>query len=179
MGSFNNFNNGMNSQQGSTLYPSIPQYFYQNPLYPSSQGTYWASFGGSPSYLVDPVIGQMGGYQQQYVPYGSSVYQQPHNYGYQQLNYQSQYQPQYYQPFNQQYVPQVTYAQMNPYQGQSYQGIQQQQQYQQPSQQQQSYQQSSYSQQPSSSSSPSSSAIQNNLRGNDMNVNYQNSYQNL
>lgn len=45
IGSFNNFNNGMNpQQQSSSLYSSIPQYFYQNPLYASGQGTYWTSF---------------------------------------------------------------------------------------------------------------------------------------
>lgn len=176
MGSFNNFNNGMNpQQQSSSLYSSIPQYFYQNPLYASGQGTYWASFGGSPNYVVDPVIGQIGGYQQQYFPYGSNVYQQPQYYGYQQqqqqVSYQGQYQPlpQYYQQFNQQYIPQVVYPQMNPYQ-------QQQQQSYQPLQQ-QSYQQSQYAQQPTI-------VQQNNLRANNdlnsnNNNNHQNSYMNL
>lgn len=165
MGSFNNFNTGMNPQhQGSSMYSPIPSYFYQNPLYPSGQGTYWASFGGSPNYVIDPVIGQMGGYQQPYINYGSNIYQQPQYYGYQQqqqVSYQGQYQPQqYYQSFNQQYVPQLSYPQMNPYQ-------QQQQSYQ-PSQQQSYQQQSQYAQQPTIS--------QNNLRTSDMNSN---SYKNL
>ena len=177
MGSFNNFNNGMNpQQQSSSLYSSIPQYFYQNPLYSSGQGTYWASFGGSPNYVVDPVIGQVGGYQQQqpYINFGSNVYQQPQYYGYQQqqqqqqVNYQGQYQPRYYQSLNQQYIPQVVYPQMNPYQ-------QQQQQSYQPLQQ-QSYQQIQYAQQPTI-------VQQNNLRANNdlnnNNNNHQNSYMNL
>lgn len=172
IGTYINPNIGVNSQSNSySPYSTYQAYTNQNSVYgdlSQNGGVYWGNIGGQ-NYNINPVIGQVGGYQmsyqpqpQPYVPYGVNIYQQGQYYPqypqYQQpqlsqFSYPNQYQSQYYQPYNnnnQQYTApqQVTYPQLNPYQQQSYQTL---------PPQQQSYQQVSYSPQ---------SLGQNNLRTN-------------